>query len=56
MWKLRRLGVHGLCSRLFSRMIVGWQVAGHLRADLALDALEMAIWSRRDGASAGPAP
>jgi putative transposase len=34
---------------LFSRRIVGWQVADHLRADLALDALEMAIWSRRDG-------
>ncbi len=32
---------------LFSRRIVGWQVADHLRADLALDALEMAIWSRR---------
>jgi len=31
---------------LFSRAIVGWQVADHLRADLALDALEMAIWSR----------
>jgi putative transposase len=34
---------------LFSRRIVGWQVADHLRADLALDALEMAIFSRRDG-------
>ena len=33
---------------LFSRGIVGWQVADHLRADLALDALEMAIWSRRE--------
>ena len=33
---------------LFSRSIVGWQVADHLRADLALDALEMAIWSRRE--------
>jgi putative transposase len=33
---------------LFSRNIVGWQVADHLRADLALDALEMAIWSRRE--------
>jgi putative transposase len=32
---------------LFSRSIAGWQVADHLRADLALDALEMAIWSRR---------
>jgi putative transposase len=26
----------------FSRVIVGWQLAGHLRTDLALDALEMA--------------
>jgi putative transposase len=31
---------------VFSRRIVGWRVANHLRADLALDALEMAIWSR----------
>jgi len=30
----------------FSRMIVGWQLASHLRTDLALDALEMAIWHR----------
>jgi putative transposase len=33
---------------LFSRRIVGWQVSGTLRAELALDALEMAIWSRGD--------
>ena len=33
---------------LFSRMIVGWQVSDTLRAELALDALEMAIWSRGD--------
>jgi putative transposase len=32
----------------FSRRIVGWQVAASLQADLALDALEMAIWARRD--------
>jgi putative transposase len=32
---------------LFSRRIVGWQVADHLRAGLALDALEMAIFSRK---------
>jgi putative transposase len=32
---------------LYSRRIVGWQVADHLRSDLALDALEMAIWARR---------
>jgi putative transposase len=36
----------------FSRMIVGWQLASHLRTDLALDALEMAIW-RRDTALDG---
>ena len=33
---------------LFSRMIVGWQVSDYLRAELALDALEMAAWSRGD--------
>jgi putative transposase len=31
----------------FSRFLVGWQAAGSLRTDLALDALEMAIWHRR---------
>lgn len=33
---------------LYSRMIIGWEVADHLRSDLALSALEMAIWSRRN--------
>ncbi len=37
----------------FSRRIVGWRVMASLRAELALDALEMAIWSRRDEALAG---
>jgi transposase InsO family protein len=32
---------------LFSCKIVGWQVADHLRAGLAPDALEMAIFARR---------
>ncbi len=32
---------------VFSRRIVGWRVANTLRADLALDALEMAIWARK---------
>ena len=32
---------------LFARRILGWQVADNLRSDLALDALEMAIWARR---------
>jgi len=32
----------------FSRMIVGWRVATTLRAELALDALEMAVRARQD--------
>lgn len=32
---------------LYSRAIVGWAVADHLRAELALDALEMGIWTRQ---------
>ena len=32
---------------VFSRMVVGWQASTSLRSDLALDALEMAIWNRR---------
>jgi putative transposase len=32
---------------VFSRRIVGWQVSNHLRTDLALDALNMGLWSRR---------
>ena len=30
----------------FSRMIVGWRVAGHMGTPMVLDALEMASWSR----------
>ena len=30
----------------FSRMIVGWRVAGHMRTEMVLDALEMARWQR----------
>jgi putative transposase len=33
---------------VFSRRIVGWRVSTSLRTDLALDALEMAIWACRD--------
>ena len=33
---------------VFSRAIVGWQVSDNLKAELALDALEIALWSRRD--------
>ena len=30
----------------FSRRIVGWRVAGHMRTAMVLDALEMARWAR----------
>ena len=33
----------------FSRFLVGWQASRSLRTDLALDALEMAIWQRHGG-------
>ena len=36
-----------LVTDVFSRRIVGWQLAGHLRTDLPLDALEMAVYQRR---------
>ena len=38
---------------VFSRRIVGWRVSSTLRAELALDALEMAIWSRGSQALKG---
>jgi putative transposase len=33
---------------VFSRFVVGWQASRSLRSDLALDALEMAMFARRD--------
>ncbi len=38
---------------VFSRAIVGWQVSDTLKAELTLDALEMALWSRQEHVSAG---
>ena len=38
---------------VFSRVVVGWQSSRSLHADLALDALEMAIWARRGRHLAG---
>jgi putative transposase len=35
-----------LVEDAFSRMVVGWSLATHLRASLATEALEMAIWRR----------
>ncbi|MEV1000044.1 IS3 family transposase [Nonomuraea sp. NPDC050202] len=37
---------------VYSRTIVGWRLTDHLRTDLPLDALEMALWRR--GGQAGP--
>jgi transposase InsO family protein len=31
---------------VFSRIIVGWGVASHMRTETVLDAIEMARWSR----------
>lgn len=36
---------------VYSRKIVGWQIADHLRAELCVDALSMAIQSRMPGTS-----
>lgn len=33
----------------YSRMIVGWSIADHMRTELVVDALQMAIWRRRPG-------
>jgi putative transposase len=32
---------------VYSRMVVGWQASRSLRSDLAIDALEMAVWNRQ---------
>lgn len=34
---------------VFSRRVVGWSMANHLRAELVVAALEMAVWNRRPG-------
>jgi putative transposase len=41
-------GVAHVCliTDAFSRMIVGWRAAGHMRTTMVLDAIEMARWSR----------
>ncbi len=34
---------------VYSRKIVGWSMASHLRTELVVDALEMALWRRKPG-------
>lgn len=31
---------------VFSRVVVGWSIADHMRSDLVVDALQMAVWRR----------
>jgi putative transposase len=35
---------------VYSRKVVGWSMATHLRTELVVDALEMALWRRQPGA------
>jgi putative transposase len=48
-WTVRGFAYTAFVTDVFSRRIVGWRVGTSLHVELALDALEMAIWSRRDG-------
>jgi len=52
-WTVRGFCYTAFVIDAFSRAIVGWRVSSSLRAELALDALEMAIWSRRSTDLAG---
>jgi len=36
----------------FSRRVVGWAIGDHMRAELVVDALQMAIWTRRPASGA----
>jgi putative transposase len=38
---------------VFSRRIVGWALAGHMRTELPLEALELAIWTRQQADLSG---
>jgi len=48
-WTVRGFCYVAFIVDAFSRSIVGWRVATSLRTDLALDALEMAVWARGPG-------
>jgi putative transposase len=38
----------GFIIDVFSRLIVGWRAAASMRTELVLDALEMAVWRRKE--------
>lgn len=48
-WTVRGFVYTAFIVDAFSRRIVGWRVSASLRTDLALDALEMALWARGPG-------
>ncbi len=37
----------GVVIDAWSRRVVGWSIADHMRAELVVDALQMAIWRRQ---------
>jgi transposase InsO family protein len=37
----------GVVVDAWSRRVVGWSIADHIRAELVVDAVQMAIWRRR---------
>jgi len=39
---------------VYSRRVVGWQLSTSLRTDLALDALEMGLWTRKSTSARTP--
>ena len=41
---------------VYSRRVVGWQLASHMRTDLVLDALRMALGTREPGAESSSSP
>jgi putative transposase len=41
----------GVVLDAFSRRVIGWSIADHLRAELVVDALQMAIWRRQPAES-----
>jgi hypothetical protein len=46
-------GRKGYCCAvldMFSRQVVGWSIADHVRSDLVVEALQMATWRRRPAA------
>jgi len=43
----RREGVCAAVIDVWSRRIVGWSIADHIRTELVVDALQMAQWQRR---------